>query len=186
MNQERTESRERRRAARERLASLRAELREARARRRDTLVDAKERCRAERLANRERHRALRIRAAQELRDRVRDERASARAACAERRANARRIANDVGRTRAELAAERALQADLRRVEKSEQSERKACACSANETDEQVQRSLPSDLVPLFERVKGSLKARRGGPLKLDAFLVLFPRRLCGVAIARMQ
>lgn len=173
MHQDRTEERERRRTAKERVATLRAALGEARARRREALVDSKERCRAERIATRERHRALRLRAAHELRDKMRNERAAARAACTERRFVARRIGDDVKRTHAELVAERTYQRDLRRLAKEERARRRvegSCGSGTTETDEQVAGSLPSDLVPLFERVKGSFRGKRRGEARRDAFL----------------
>jgi hypothetical protein len=166
------EKRERRRVARATLAAIRAELREARARRKQALFDAKERCRAERLATRERVRALRMRVLAELRETGRVEREAARSACATRRADARAIKDDIGRARAKLVAEKQLHADMRRVEREERVRHvKAPACVAcrAETDDEVLANIPSELAPLFDRVKRSIK---GSPRmsRSEAFL----------------
>ncbi len=155
------ERRERRRLARERLAALRVELREARTRRKQALVDARERCRAERLAVRERLRALRIRTLQELRETGRVERAAVRQACLTRLADARALRDEVARVRAKMVAERQLQAEMRRVDREERVRQRAapaCVTCRAETDEEVLANLPSELAPLFDRVKKTIKA----------------------------
>jgi len=80
------------------------------------LREAKERCRAERLAARERARTLRLRLLEELQEAVRSERQSARQTCSVRLGEARSIKDDIKRARAKLLAERQYQADLRRIE----------------------------------------------------------------------
>ncbi len=154
------ERRERRRLAKEKLAAIRAELRDARARRKQAAIDAKERCRAERLATRERLRALRMRVLQDLRETSRTEREAARAACAARRAEARAIRDDVGRARAKLAAEKQLEAEMRRIERDERARHvnaPACVACRAESDDEVLANIPSDLVALYERVKRLIK-----------------------------
>lgn len=155
--------RDERRKAREKVLDLRGHLREARARRKQALVDAKERCRAERLAARERARSMRLRVLMELREAMRAERAAARQSCSIRLGDARAIKNDIERARAELAAERQYQRDLRRIEAANRQRRKEAPAITRierqaESDDEVRVNIPPDLVPLFERVKRSIKA----------------------------
>jgi hypothetical protein len=152
--------REERQAVRERLAELRRELRDARARRKGALLDAKERCRAERLAAGERARAMRLRATEELRGAMQSERAVARATCAGRLREARAIKEDMARTRAVLHAERRLQRDLRLAAHADRLRRKEAPGIGRrgESDDEVLANVPSELAPLFDRVKRSIKA----------------------------
>lgn len=155
--------REERKKAREKLHGLRGQLREARARRKQALFDAKERCRAERIAARERARALRLRVLEDLREAVRAERAAARQTCSVRLDEARAIKDEVQRARAEYRAEHTYQRDLRRIERAHRQRRKEAPKITRlerqgESDDEVRANLPADLVPLFERVKRSIKA----------------------------
>ncbi len=163
--------REERKQARAKLVELRGQLREARSRRTGALLDAKERCRAERLAARERARALRLRVIAELREAMHAERAGARATCAERLRQARAIKDEIARTRAVLDAERRLQRDLRQADRADRQRRREAPGLAprGESDDDVLGRIPSELVPLFERVKRSIKpAPRGS--RTEAFL----------------
>ena len=152
-----------RRKAREKLAELRGHIRNARAKRKQALRDAKERCRAERLAARERARSMRLRVLHDLREAMRAERAAARQSCSIRLGDARAIKNDIERARAELAAEREYQRELRRIETANrQRRREAPAITGidrrSESDDEVRQNIPPDLIPLFDRVKRSIKA----------------------------
>jgi hypothetical protein len=152
-----------RRKAREKLASLRGQLREAHARRKRALADAKERCRAERIAARERVRALRIRVLRELREAMRAERASARETCSVRLGEARAIKDQIARSRAEFHAEKHFQRDMRRIERNNRQRRSEAPRITRldrqgESDDEVRQNVPEDLVPLFERLKRSIKA----------------------------
>src|SRR5579883_2885262 len=156
-------NRDHRRQAKEKIASLREQLREARKRRKFALRDAKERCRAERIAARERARAMRLRVLEELREAMRAERAGARQTCTVRLGEARAIKDDIGRARAELLAEKAYQADLRRIERANRKRRQEAPRVTRierqaESDDEVRGNLPAELVPLFERVKRGIKA----------------------------
>jgi hypothetical protein len=160
------ERREDRRRAREKLAELRRQLRDARARRKQALFDAKERCRADRLAARERARALRARVLEELRETVRAERAAARETCTARLRDARAIQDDVGRSRATLAAERQFQRDLRAGERADRERRRqappsTCLGCRAETDDDVLANVSSDLAALYDRVKRKIKPAAG-------------------------
>lgn len=156
-------NRDHRKQAREKIASLREHLRAARWRRKTALRDAKERCRAERIAARERARALRLRVLEELRETLRAERSAARQACTVRLGEARGIKDDIARARAEYLAERQYQADLRRIERGNRQRRKEAHGSTrierkSESDDEVRANIPPELVALFERVKRGIKA----------------------------
>lgn len=156
-------NREERQKKRALLMELRAEIRGARARRKQALVDAKERCRSERLAARERARSLRIRALQELREAVELERSSARQTCSVKIGEARSIKNDVERARVKLAAEREYRRDLRRIESANRQRRRGHLQATYiekraESDDEVRMNLSPDLLSLFERVKRGVKA----------------------------
>ena len=156
-------TREHKHQAREKITHLRAQLGDARRRRKTALRDAKERCRAERLAARERARALRIRVLEELRETMRAERAGARQACTVRMGEARGIKDQIARARAELLAEKHYQADLRRIDSANKKRRKEAPGVTRlerqgESDDEVRGNLPPELVPLFERVKRTIKA----------------------------
>ena len=155
--------RDERQKARAKVGELRGSIREARRQRKEALVAAKERCRAERLVVRERVRSMRLRVLMELREAMRAERAAARQACTVRLGDARAIKNDIERARAELAAERQYQRDLRRIEAANRQRRREAPAIArvdrqSESDDVVRGNIPPDLVPLFERVKRGIKA----------------------------
>ncbi len=154
--------RDHRRKAREKLAELRLQIRSARTQRRDAIKNAKERCRSERLAARERARALRIRGLAELREAARLERQAARDVCVLSKSEARKK-DDIERRRGELAAEAKYQADIRRIERSNKSRRREHPHVTYierhaEDDDTVRANISPDLVPLFERVKRGIKA----------------------------
>jgi hypothetical protein len=76
---------------------------------------------------------------------------------------ARAIKDDIGRARAELLAEKAYQADLRRIERANRKRRQEAPRVTRierqaESDDEVRGNLPAELVPLFERVKRGIKA----------------------------
>jgi hypothetical protein len=155
------ERREDRRRAREHLGELRRRLRDARVHRKQALFDAKERCRADRLAARERARALRVRVLEELRETLRAERSAARDTCTARLRDARAIQDDVGRSRAMLAAEREFQRALRAGERADRERRRqappsTCMGCRVETDDDVLANVSSDLAALYDRVKRTL------------------------------
>jgi hypothetical protein len=156
-------NREHRKQAKVKLVALRAELREARAKRKLALRDAKERCRAERIAARERARAMRLRVLEELREAMRAERFEARQSCSVKLGEARAIKDEIARARAELLAEKKYQSDLRRIERANRQRRKEAPKVTRierqaESDDEVRANVAPELVPLFERVKRSIKA----------------------------
>jgi hypothetical protein len=164
-NTERQATIDRRRELRRQLVAIRTELKAARADRKRALVDARERCRSERLAVKERSRALRMRVLRDLRDVTRAEHAQARRDCSERLRAARAIPDRSRRKHAELSAERRRETEARRLARAEHERKKAapastCLSCKPESDDEVRTNLTSDLLPLFDRVGSSIK---GGP-----------------------
>jgi hypothetical protein len=144
--------------------ALVAELRQARAARRDALREAKIACRTGRKLASERVKELRQHALAELRESVRLERTQARDACAVGIAAARALASQTERVRAELQAEQQFRRDMRRIERGNRQRRRELAPrrirgeQRSESDDEVRSGLPHELVSLFERVKGAIKA----------------------------
>jgi hypothetical protein len=159
--------------AREKLQELRRELRAARVQRKEAMKAASERCRTERLAARERARALRIRGLAELREATRLEREAARQACVVSKREAK-SKDPIERRRAELEAERKYQLEMRVIDRGHKQRRREHRHATYierraESDDEVRQNIPQDLVPLFERVKRGIK---GSPRKsrTEAFL----------------
>jgi hypothetical protein len=155
-------AREHRREAREKLVSLRTQIRDAKALRRSAIGQAKERCRAERIAVGARARAIKERALEELREALRRERQLARDTCTASLAEARGIKDKVRRARAELQAERAYQRDLRRIEQANRAarlevRRPSRAERRGESDDEVRSNIAPELIRLWERVKGRIR-----------------------------
>ena len=154
--------RDERRKKREKLAELRAQLRRARVQRKEAMKSAVDRCRSERLAARERARVLRIRGLAELREAARLERVSARDTCAVSKREAK-SKDAIERRRAELAAAAKYQSEMRRIERGNSARRRAHANATYverraESDDEVRSNIPTDLVPLFERVRRGIKS----------------------------
>lgn len=155
-------AREERKKKRLHLLDLRQQIRAARAQRKEALATAKQTCRTERLAARERGRALRERVLQELREALAAERARARETCSVRLSEARGISDRIARVRAELEAERAFQREMRRIERAnrqraKEAHRTTAAERRSESDDAVRGAIPPELVPLWERVKRSIR-----------------------------
>jgi hypothetical protein len=167
--------REHRRAARAKLVALRGQLASARVARKEALVEAKARCRAERVAVRDRARAKRLRVLEELRQALHEERQAARDTCSVRREGAKQTTSSViQRAQGELEAERAYQEDLKRIERGNRerhfaTKRASSTERRSESDDEVRTNIPAELVALFERVKRGIK---GSPreTRTEAFL----------------
>lgn len=152
-----------RRRDRETLARLRAELDAARVQKRDRLRAVGAACRAQRDELSRRARELRAELAQ-VRAAEQGRRAGCRFARAEVRAEGGAA---VGRGRAKVGAEREHQRALALHEKPREafgvarvrgaSQRRA-AERASESDDEVRGNIPPELVPLFERVRRSMRA----------------------------
>ena len=168
------ETAERRREAKQRLAAIRAELKAARSDRKRALVDARERCRSERITVKERSRALRMRVLRDLREVTQSERAQARRDCSERLRAARRLPDRAARKHAELSAEQKLHAEHRRIERREHARKNdapaaTCLSCKPERDDDVRANLTSDLLPLFDRVARTIKGG-ANESRTEAFL----------------
>lgn len=162
-----------RQSQRELVAKLRGKVRETRAARVHARRGMRERCRSERLAAGVRAKELRARLLAELRASVAAARQAGRDKCTADHAHARDLATAAERARAELAAERDYQRELRRLESYSKASAKKIRKNAHESltqsDDQVRGNLPPELVHLFNRVRGSIKgsARR---TRTEAFL----------------
>jgi hypothetical protein len=103
-----------------------------------------------------------VRLLAELRQAVRAERARAKEDCATGLAEARTIADKVQRARAELVAERKYRRDLARIEcanrqRYKETRRATRAERQGESDDEVRGSIPPELLPLWERVRRSIR-----------------------------
>lgn len=167
--------REHRRKARQKLKELREQLRASRLTRKNALVEVSSRCRGERLAVRDRTRLERLRALEELRRALHEERQAARDACAARRAETKRATSDaVTAARAELESERKYQEDLKRIERGNRerhlaTRRRTAGERRSESDDEVRVNIPAELVGLFERVKSGIRAT-ARETRTEAFL----------------
>jgi hypothetical protein len=160
-------AREHKRKDREKLAALRTQIRNVKTRRKDALRLVRERCRAGRVVAKqrakERARAIREEAKNLIKNARDEEKNKARAACKLRKEKVRAAALTAReRRRGELAAERALQAEMKRVEgwsrkRKKEQQRTTAAELREESDDAVRSNLSSDLLPLFEKVKRSIK-----------------------------
>ncbi|RYG88017.1 hypothetical protein EON77_01265 [bacterium] len=157
--------RERKKGTKAKLAELREKLKAAHAQEKDQHRAIAMRCRAERERVRAKLREMRERVLRELRETAAIEREAARAACFLRKREAcGSYRAGVSQARAELEAERAYQADLRRLERANRArhaERVTAHVKAErrgESDDEVRQNIPADLVPLFEKVKRGIKA----------------------------
>ena len=150
--------------ARGTLADLRAQLRAARADHQAALKEAVSRCRAHRLAVREKLQAERAQALAELRAKGEAERGEARGVCSIEKGKAEKgTRGALDGARAELAKERAYQEDLKRIARGNRAsarttKRATAAERRSESDDEVRSNLPPELLGLFERVKRSIKA----------------------------
>lgn len=146
---------------RAKLASLRAAIADVIGRRKDARTRAVEVCRAERVNVKERAKAARAEALALVRAAKEAEKAEARASCAERKAKIKESGHSQERqARATLAEEKALQAEIRRIDAriaKKDRQRTTAREKREESDDEVRRNLPADLLPLFEQVKRSIK-----------------------------
>ncbi len=168
------EARARRQEARARVAHLRERLREALAAKRDRMRELTRVIRAERLVLRERLKANRVRFLEELRSWERTQRTQAKEEWRTRREAARRdSADELARMRAEIAAEHAHVAEVRRIERD--TRERARRYDAEQTDDAVRALIPSELVPLFERLGRSIRGGSKGT-RAEVFLRLAQER----------
>jgi len=146
---------------RAKLAGIRAAIADTIIRRKEARGRAVALCRAERVAVRDRAKAARAEAFALLRAAREREKADAREACAARKAEITASGKTAeAQERARLAEERALMAEIRRIDariaKKDKGTRTATE-RRQESDDEVRRNLPADLLALFEQVKRQIK-----------------------------
>ena len=164
---------------RAKITKLDEQLEHARAAHQKALEGAAERCRALRKAVSEKNHAKRAQAFAELRAELRQEgdaeRAEARTSCSIDKDEVERTTGAaVQDAREELAEERSYQRGLEQIERGNRArkrgtKRASAAEKRSESDDEVRQNIPPELVPLFERIKRSI---RGGPResRTEAFL----------------
>jgi len=152
--------REHRRKDREKLKALRGDIRGAKRRRSEAMREAVQRCREERQNVKERAKERRRELREQLREALQGEKLAAREACTARKAEVRSSgATAIQKARELVRAERAYQAELRRLEqRAKKRERRTAAHEHRaESDDEVRSNIPADLLPLFERVKRTIR-----------------------------
>lgn len=157
---------------RSRLRDLRGLIQHVKALRKQALANAREKCREDRKAWKERAKELRRRARQVLRDRIAREKAEARAVCKKAKADVRASAKSATeRAKADLRAERQMQREIAAAEGRlrKQEQRTTATERRAESDDEVRNNIDPELRPLFDRVRRSIKgsARQS---RTEAFL----------------
>lgn len=153
---------------REKLAALRVKIRHVKARRKAALAAARRSCRAGARRARERANARALAIRLEARELVRNARAEevakARAVCRVKKQKVKAAALSAKEQRKQkLKAEREFQSQMRQIEswarrrKMEADRRTTAAERRQESDDAVRQNIPSDLLPLWEKVKRSIK-----------------------------
>jgi len=149
------------RAALEKLATLRGNIAAARKSSKPRRAEAIELCRIGRSMAKEQAKRLRIEGRAAILEAIKQERLAAREACNQRKAKVREdVRSDVARARAELREEKAFQREIRGIEaraRKQERPRTSARERRQESDDAVRSNLPADLVPLFERVKRQIK-----------------------------
>lgn len=140
---------EHREAERERLAKLRQALFDAKAFRALAMADFRDKCRGE------------LAGARELRLLAKEKRASARSACRTGRAElGEETSTRVLDAKRELAEERQFQREMHRAERRGRAKvklRRTKREAGAESDDEVRSNIPAELVPVFDRVRRSIK-----------------------------
>lgn len=159
---------------REKLARLRAQVDEVRKRKRGALRDVRSQCRRARREVRERVRQYRESERQRINAEVGRMRDAAQLTCAMKQEAVRdAAAQESTKARRALAAERQLQRDLRSAEQWERQKLRRLPRvpheARSESDDRVRANIDPSLVPVFEKVKRSIK---GNPRmsRTEAFL----------------
>jgi hypothetical protein len=161
---EREINRDLKKKARAKLLHARGKLRDARAHKKARMKEIVESCRSERITLRQRLKEMRERVLQELRETARIERQAARDACLLRKGSGKtECLSAIECARRDYLAEKNYQADLRRIERGNRERHRAArvhlsrAERRGESDDEVRQNISPELVPLFERVKRSIK-----------------------------
>lgn len=184
---------------REKLAKLRTQIRDVKARRKKALALARKGCKAgarrAHVRAKERVQAIRAEARRLVHDARLEEIAKARAVCRAKKTQVKAAALSTReRKKQTLAAERQFQADMRRIErwargrKREQQKRVTAEERRQESDDAVRQNIPSDLLPLFERVKRSIKGstRRSRSEEFLEYAAEHPNEVVDAQVALSQ
>jgi len=153
-----------RRINRAKLAELRSAIAAAKARRRALAKGAVERCRVERKLVREKLKRKRTEVLAELRAEREREKTAARQRCSLRKRRGKfDVTLEIDKAGKAFKSESAFLKEMRRNEKSAKERqrelrRASSAERKSESDDQVRDNLPSDLVPVFDRVRRSIRA----------------------------
>jgi hypothetical protein len=153
-----------RQADRERLKKLRQALKVARKARREAMSAAVEFCREGRRLVRERARERRLRAMAELKSAREAEALAARRACLAKKDGVRqKSAPTIADAEKALAEARATRRELEAAERSgrerERGRKRASSAERRaESDDAVRADLPAELVPVFDKVRRSIKS----------------------------
>lgn len=145
------------------LVELRAAVRAARHARKGALREARAACRMGRKEARARARGRRAELVAQLRALIKQEKADAATSCELGIARARELVDRHARARAKLEAEKEFRREMRRIEAQNRSRRKELTPRrvrgelARESEDEVRASIPPELVPLWERVKESIR-----------------------------
>jgi len=146
---------------RHKVLDLRGKIARALQAKREGRPEVREYCMSERLKARERIRILREKLREEYRRYAYGERLGARGYC-ERAKRAPKL--EIQRLRIALADERKFQEEMRRIAKGNRERQRTSRTTKTvserrgESDDEVRSNIPEELIPLFNRVKRSIKA----------------------------
>lgn len=159
---------------RRRLKELREKMRRIRARRDGALQTTLKKCRRRRAEVRAEVKAYREQERERINREVEAMRADAKRTCELRKATIRKAArSEQAKVRELASAERHLQRELRETERHGRRRHAALRASRaeqqQESDDRVRQNIDSELVPVFDRVKRSIKAT-GHKSRTEAFL----------------
>jgi hypothetical protein len=159
---------------RETMAELRRKIRDARKQRREALRAVRRLCRAGRLRMRENVKAYKLAERARLRADVQAMRLGARNKCKARLARVKELGGrKLEQARKEKLERERLERELRAIEgrarKRDTSRGVSRRETAGESDDEVRQNLPAELLPVFNRIRRSV---RGGPKhsRTEAFL----------------
>lgn len=150
-------AREQKKKERAKIADLEARIRSLVHERRGGREAVRAYCDQERAAARSRILRLQDDLRAELRRLSRDERLEARGRCDRAR---RGPSIQIGELRRKLEEERRFLVEMRRIESEQRATRRPITPSrvvTSESDDEVRQNIPEDLIPLFERVKRSIR-----------------------------
>jgi hypothetical protein len=155
------------------LEALRAKVRKANLRKRWAIGQTINKCRIERARVAAEIKELRARERARINRITKEMRQEARNRCQLRKVKIRQSAkNAAERARLELIEQRRLQAEIRAVDRRIRKEAKRRVTGAErraESDDQVRQNIPPEMVPVFDKIRRTIKAKPGMS-RTEAFL----------------